>query len=136
MAGETSLPYTSATSDMKQYAIDGGMYHDYKDYPNGDETMKEEYDPDYIPKPGDVFYRKTKQGGHVGFVSSVIDNGDGTYTIKTIEGNSNQKVASDEMSLDEFRQKNNGVIEMNREEKTSYTNDVEIGTVADGDGTR
>ena len=130
MAGDTTLPHTASTASMKEYAEDAGIYHDMSN------SKSDYYDPNYIPEPGDVFYRKTSEGGHVGFVSSVERNSDGSYTIRTIEGNSGQKVAGDTLTLDEFRDLNDGVIEMDREEKTSYTDNEHVETPVNRKRTR
>lgn len=129
MAGDTTLPYTAKTSEIKQSAIDLGIYNDVR---NPD---SESYNADYIPKAGDVFYRPrydkngNKIGGHVGFIASIEDNGDGTYTIRTIEGNMGND--SDHvgghtytLSKEEFGTKFEGLVDMDRDEKTSCSNNV------------
>lgn len=120
MAGDTTLPLTYNTGLMKQSAIDQGLYRDVR---NGGS--------DYIPKAGDIFYKPRSKGGHVGFIASVEVHEDGTYTIITMEGNAGDQVAAVEYTgtIDNLGEDFEGFIEMNREEKTSCTNEFDLETV-------
>jgi peptidoglycan hydrolase-like protein with peptidoglycan-binding domain len=127
MAGDTTLPYTASTSTMKQGAIDAGIYRNVKD-PESDQ-----YAPDYIPKAGDVFYRTRDGGGHVGFIASVVDNGDGTYTITTMEGNTSDQAGGHTYVLtpDQFKEHFEGFMDMDREGKTSCSDNKDLVTIED-----
>ena len=133
MAGDTTLPYTARTSEIRQSAIDSGLYRDVRN------PGSKYYDADYVPKAGDVFYRPrydkagNQVGGHVGFITSVVDNGDGTYTIKTMEGNMGKD--SDHcgghtytLTQDELGTKFEGFVDMDRDEKTSCSDNVDFKT--------
>lgn len=129
MAGDTTLTPTASTWAMKEEAVKKGIYRDY----TGSTPS------DYIPKPGDIFYKCTDEAnhyGHVGFISSVEQNADGSITIKTIEGNRGQKCTSRTFSsMEEFKKEFHGVIEMNREEKTTYSDNVYVSSTDDGSNT-
>ena len=133
MAGDTTLPYTARTSEIRQNAIDLGIYNDVRN------PGSENYNPDYIPKAGDVFYRPRydkdgKQvGGHVGFIASIEDNGDGTYTIRTIEGNTGDNTdhvggRTYKLTKEEFGTKFEGFVDMDRDEKISCSDNVNYKT--------
>lgn len=131
MSGDTTLKPTAVTYDMMVDADEKGLYRDFSKA----ETAN------YVPKPGDIFYKRNypnnpnDKSGHVGFISSVVQNPDGSVTIKTIEGNRGQQVKSRTFnSMDEFRKEVSGVIEMDREGKTSYSNNLEASPVQ-GTGT-
>ena len=131
MAGETSVPYTASTAAMRDNAKRDEIYRDLK---SGDNT-------DYVPKAGDIFYVCTdpvKDYGHVGFISSIVDNGDGTYTIETMEGNSGQQACGHSYTLtqEQFKAHWDGFIEMDRDEKTSHTENVDVPTVEESKQTR
>ena len=131
MSGDSTLPYTASTYQMKNDAIREGIYRD----------LNAEGTKDYVPEAGDIFYKctdSTNNYGHVGFVSSIVDNGDGTYTIETMEGNSGQQACGHKYTLtqDEFKTKWDGFIEMDREEKTSCADNVDVITVEETSQTR
>ena len=130
MSGDTTLPITAGTVNMKNAAVNKGIYRGYDSVKNPDCNASE-----YIPEPGDIFFYYTPnddgvidyEHGHVGFVASVERDADGNVTsIKTIEGNSGDAVSSREFTLDQFKSKCDGVIEMDREEKTSCSNNFDV----------
>ena len=81
---------------------------------------------------GEKLVPVTVNGGHVGFISSVVDNGNGTYTIQTIEGNSGDSTCSHEYTFSQKKPLSSewvGIIEMDREEKISCKDNINGSTV-------